>query len=44
MKLHKATALAFGPCILSAPASADAAEDRSIRPLKFRCRKRRSRL
>ena len=35
MKLHKlAAALAFGLCILSAPAYAEAAEDRSIRPFK----------
>ena len=35
MKLHKlAAALAFGLCILSALAYADAAEDRSIRPFK----------
>ena len=35
MKLHKlATALAFGLCILSALANANAAEDRSIRPFK----------
>ena len=35
MKLHKlAAALAFGLCILSALATADAAEDRSIRPFK----------
>ena len=35
MKLHKlAAALAFGLCILSAPAYAEAAEDHSIRPFK----------
>ena len=35
MKLHKlATVLAFGLCILSALANANAAEDRSIRPFK----------
>ena len=35
MKLHKlAAALAFGLCILSALANANAAEDRSIRPFK----------
>ena len=33
MRLHKlATVLAFGLCILSALANANAAEDRSIRP------------
>src|SRR6476620_6061826 len=35
MKLHKlATVLAFGLCILSVLANANAAEDRSIRPFK----------
>ena len=44
MKLHKlATVLAFGLCIFSALANANAAEDRSIRPFTVSIRKRRSR-